>query len=199
MRHEAEVPIALEAPLRPFRPGDEEVVARLNDMASGGLVLTVWQQMETDGDPWAFGYRRQLERMNSGQVMVVCDPGDGVEAVLMGNPETEEPTDPLETEPEFRALVELENMVPGTWYLNVLATLPEARGKGHASRLLTVAEEIARAGGHDAISLIASDANDLALPLYQKFGYGERARRPMTKGAWDGPGSEWILMVKTLA
>lgn len=199
MIREAIVPIALSPPLRPFRPGDEAVVARLNDIASGGLVLTVWQQMVGDGDPWARGRARQLERMESGQVMVVCDPGDGVEAVLMGNPEAEEPADPMETEPEFRALVELENMVLGSWYLNVLATLPEARGKGHASRLMAVAEEIARAGGHGEISLIASDANELALPLYLKTGYEERARRPMTKGDWDGPGSEWILMVKPLS
>lgn len=199
MRREADVPISLEPPLRPFRSGDEEVVARLNDMASDGLVLTVWQQLAGDGDPWAFGHKRQIERMMSGQIMVVCDPGDGAEAVLMGNPISEEPADPMEADPEFRALVELENMVPRTWYLNVLATLPEARGKGHATRLIAIAEEIARAGGHDEISLIASDANDLALPLYRKTGYDERARRPMVKGGWDGPGSEWILMVKALA
>ena len=199
MRREAQVPVSLAPPLRPFRPGDEDVVARLNDMASGGLVLTVWAQLAKDGDAWAHGRKRQLERMESGQVMVVCDPGDGAEAVLMGNPLGAEPEDPSGIEPEFRALVELENMVRGTWYLNVIATLPEARGKGHGSRLLSVAEDIARTGDHDAVSLIASDANDLALPLYRKHGYGERARRPMTKGDWDGPGSEWILMVKDLA
>ena len=198
-RTEATVPVALSPPFRPFQPEDASVVARLNNMASHGLVLSVWQRhVGPDGDPWAHGSKRQIERMEDDQIMVVADPGNGPEAVLMGNPILEA-GDIEGMDPEWVALVELENLVVGAWYVNVLATLPEHRGKGHGAGLLRVADDIARAGGHALNSLIASDANPGALRLYERCGYAERARRPMVKGAWDGEGEEWILMTKPLA
>lgn len=197
---EAAVPIPLTPPLRPFRAEDAPAVARLNDMASMGLVLHVWTGLVgPDGDPWEHGRKRQIARMESGQTVVVVDQGRGVEAALIGSALAAEPEDPASVEPEFAALVELENLVLGSWYLNVIATMPEARRRGHARRLMAAAEAIARAGGHDRIALVASNANDEALPLYAFSGYTEVARRPMVKGSWDGPGSAWILMAKDLA
>ena len=48
------------------------------------------------------------------------------------------------------------------------------------------------------LALVVSDANAAAIRLYHRNGFLERAQRPMLKGDWDGPGQDWVLMVKPL-
>jgi ribosomal protein S18 acetylase RimI-like enzyme len=198
MLTEAACPIPVAPPLRPFRREDAAAVARLNNAASAGLLLTLWQEKAgAEGDPWEIGRLRQIGRMEGGQIMVVVDRGEGVEAALMGNPIGLEPLQPAEAG-IYRPILELQNLVLGSWYLNDLATVESARRQGLARRLLDKAETIARAGGHDLICLVVSDANAPARALYAAHGYTERARRPIFKGGWDGPGDDWILLTKPL-
>lgn len=191
--------LSLSPLLRPFDPDDANIVARLNDMASGGLLFSTWVKAAGDaGDPWEQGRLQQIDQMNSGWEMIVLDQGRGVEAVLMGQAH---PNDPVATEgvdPIWVPLVELENLVPGSWCLNVIATLPECRGRGHGAMLMDQAEALAREGGHHALALVVADANTDAIRLYHRNGFTEHARRLMVKGGWDGPGQDWVLMVKTL-
>ncbi|UWR21276.1 N-acetyltransferase [Sulfitobacter sp. S190] len=187
-------------PLRPFRPDDAYTVARLNDMASGGLLFNTWEKAAgEDGDSWEQGRLQQIEQVNSGWVVIVLDQGNGVEAVLMGQPHATDsvPTDGVD--PIWTPLMELENMVPGSWCLNVIATLPEFRGQGHAAVLMQQAEMLARDGHHPSLALVVADENVGAIRLYQKCGFSEFARRSMVKGDWDGPGEDWVLMVKPLS
>lgn len=189
----------MPVPLRPFHPDDADTVARLNDMASGGLLLSTWTKAAGDGgDPWEQGRLQQIDQMNSGWVMIVLDQGNGVEAVLMGQPHPDEPVNTEGIDPVWVPLVDLENLVPGSWCLNVIATLPECRGRGHGATLMAQAEALAREGGHGALALVVANANTDAIRLYHRNGFSEMARRPMVKGDWVGPGEDWILMVKPL-
>jgi ribosomal protein S18 acetylase RimI-like enzyme len=198
MLKEAACPIPLAPPLRPFRREDAAVVARLNNAASGGLHLYRWQEKAgAEGDPWEIGRLRQIGRMEAGQIMIVVDRGEGVEAVLLGNPIGLEPLE-LPEAGLYRSVLELQNLVLGSWYLNDVATVESARRQGLARRLLDTAEAIARAGRHDLICLVVSDANAPARALYAADGYTEGARRPIFKGGWDGPGNDWILLTKPL-
>lgn len=195
---EAACPILLAPPLRPFRREDAAVVARLNNAASGGLLLHHWQEKAgAQGDPWEIGRLRQIGRMEDGQTMVVVDRGEGVEAVLLGNPIGLEPIGLTEAG-IYLPVLELQNLVLGSWYLNDVATVESARRQGLARRLLDTAEAIARVGRHDLICLVVSDANAPARALYAAYGYTEMARRPILKGGWDGPGNDWILLTKPL-
>jgi ribosomal protein S18 acetylase RimI-like enzyme len=108
--------------------------------------------------------------------------------------------DPIEpgTPPIFVPLLELEALAPGSWYLNVLATYPQFRGKGCGSALLAHAEDVTRKAGRTTISLIAEDTHEDALRLYRSKGYTEVARRPLVKEDWPVDASEWILFVKPL-
>ena len=96
----------------------------------------------------------------------------------------------------FVPLQELENLAPGTWYVNVLATFPAHRGSGYGSRLLGFAEARARAAGRRGLSIIVDDGNTGALRLYRRAGYRETARRRMIKEDWVNPGTDWVLLVK---
>ncbi|MCV2873269.1 GNAT family N-acetyltransferase [Defluviimonas sp. WL0050] len=130
--------------------------------------------------------------------MIVIDRGDGIEAALLGY------SMPLEPEPTdafgdvARPLIELENEALGTWYLNAIATFPEARGRGHATCLLGLAEGLAHEAGNTTISLITSDTNAEARRLYQRHGYRVTDSRPIVQGSWNGDGTEWLLFVKEL-
>src|SRR3546814_13485288 len=75
----------------------------------------------------------------------------------------------------FRPLQELENLAPGTWYVNVLAVLPAFRNLGLGSGLLQRAEETARAGSLRGLSIIVSDSNGGARRLYERACYRARS------------------------
>lgn len=193
------IPIALNPPLRLFKPEDANTVARLNDMASGGLLFSTWTKAPgNNGDPWEQGRLQQIHQMNSGWTLIILDQGNGVEAVLMGQPHPAEPVPMEGIDPVWVPLVDLENLVPGAWCLNVIATLPECRGRGHGATLMDQAEAIAREGGHGVLALVVADANTDAIRLYHCNGFSEIARRPMVKREWAGPGQDWVLMVKPL-
>jgi ribosomal protein S18 acetylase RimI-like enzyme len=100
--------------------------------------------------------------------------------------------------PIFAALQELENQAPGTWYVNILATYPEHRGKGLATRLLGAAERLAAETRRTGLSLIVVDANAEARRLYARFGFRDAASRPMVKDGWEGRGEYWLLLTKPL-
>ncbi|MEM9096004.1 MAG: N-acetyltransferase, partial [Pseudomonadota bacterium] len=95
-----------------------------------------------------------------------------------------------------RPLIELENLAPNTWYVNVLATLPDHRGKGWGRKLLDVAEKIAAAQDLKDMSIIVADTNEDAWRLYTRVGYQEAARRPIVKTGWVSSGREWVLLIK---
>ena len=106
---------------------------------------------------------------------------------------------PANLSPIFHPMLELEALAPDALYVNVVAALPEARGRGHGTRLLQLADDIARAEGRPRLSLIVADANDGARRLYARTGYRPHASRPTLKAGRGGPGSAWLLLVKDLA
>jgi ribosomal protein S18 acetylase RimI-like enzyme len=98
--------------------------------------------------------------------------------------------------PMFVPLLELENLAPGTWYVNVVATRPDHRGRGHGTKLLAIAEQLAEEAASRALSIIVSDGNLAARRLYGRLGYKQIAARPMVKENWTHQGRNWMLLVK---
>jgi ribosomal protein S18 acetylase RimI-like enzyme len=186
----------LTPPLRQATVEDAPVLAELINQASEGLAHYAWTLMAAEGqDPWALGLERQAARASS---WVVVDEGQGAVAALRAvPPEAAGEADPG-MPPVFRPLVELEALAPDALYVNVLATLPQARGRGFGTMLLHHAERMARDAGRPRLSLIVADSNAGARRLYGRVGYREVAARPLVKAGWTGPGGEWLLMVTDL-
>ncbi len=191
--------IDLKPPIRRARPADAAALADFINFAGEGMPLYFWRQMARDGeDPWEIGRKRQAERLEAGTVFVI-DEGGGAIACLTGYPIPALPEPVGDDEPAmFRPLIELENLAPATWYVNVLAAYPAHRGRGFGATLLALAEDIARAQGLSAMSLIVAGGNTGARRLYQRTGYVETARRAIVKDGWDCASDEWVLMVKRL-
>jgi ribosomal protein S18 acetylase RimI-like enzyme len=193
----------LERPFRFATPDDARALAELVNIAGEGLPYYVWSGMTAPGqDPWDVG--RQRAARDSGSFSyrnaVVREAAGGVAAALIGYPLDDDPppADYGTMPPMFVPLQQLEDQVPGTWYINVLATYPPFRGRGYGTELLAIAEQLARSTSRTGLSLIVSDGNPGAIRLYRRSAFVEAGRRPMIKDAWDGPGREWILMTRML-
>jgi len=192
--------VDLQAPFRRAAPADARVLAELVNFASEGMAYYVWSKLAGPGmDAWAVGSERA--RRDTGAFSyrnaVVADEGSRVVAGLVSYPLPERPEPIPESMPAmFVPLQELENLAPGSWYVNVLAADPEQRGKGYGTALLAIAEALAAEAGKAALSIIVSDSNVGARRLYERCGYADVARRHKVKEAWDNPGTNWVLLVK---
>lgn len=188
---------------RPATPEDAPAMTQLANFAGEGMPLYVWTQLAgAGGSPWETGRERAIreEGAFSYRNTVVREESGTVVAALIGYalPDEPEPANYDEMPAMFVPLQQLEDLVPGTWYINVLAAHAEHRGKGYGSGLLAEAERLAAREGCHGLSLIVSDANDGARRLYTRHGYRELATRPMVKEDWKNAGENWILLCKEL-
>lgn len=193
----------LQPPFRAATPDDAHAMTEIVNMAGEGLPVYLWSKTATgDETPWDIG--RQRAQRESGAFSyrntVVAEDAGRVVAGLIGYalPEVPEPIDYDEMPPMFVPMQELENLAPNTWYVNVLATYPEYRGKGFGAKLLAIAEQLAAEAGCEGMSIMVSDANTGARRLYERQGYVETASRPIVKESWENDGENWVLLVKTL-
>ena len=173
---------------------DAAVLRRVFEEASHGLAQYFWDISlagETDRD------RAILDRMSRRiadpatrfRVCEICGvPAGGV----LSYEKDETPEDPGDCGPLMRALIEAENDLTGTHYINALAVFPEFRRRGIARALI---EDVA-AGAWQPLSLIAADVNADALRLYDATGFETVRRHPMAKEGWDGAGEAWLSMTR---
>lgn len=195
--------IELQTPYRPAMADDATALAELANMAGEGMPLYLWSGMAESGQsPWDVGRERARRETGSFSYRnaVVLEHGEDVAACLIGYPLEDDPApaDYSDMPPMFVPLQQLEDMAPGTWYVNVLATYPEHRGRGFGRGLLDVAEAMAAHHNKSGLSIIVSDANTGARRLYERQGYIERAKRSMVKENWRNRGANWVLLTKEL-
>lgn len=188
--------------IREARASDAAHLVRFINMAADDLPLHFWRKtVGPEGDPWALGAERAARDTGnfSYRNAWLAEVDGAIAACLLGYPaDAPGPIDP-DTPAIFVPLLELEALAPGSWYLNVLATYDDFRGRGLGSALLAHAETVAARAGHEVISLIAADTHRDALRLYRAKGYAEIARRPVAKDDWLVDANEWILFTKRLA
>jgi ribosomal protein S18 acetylase RimI-like enzyme len=194
------VATTVTSPFRPATVDDAPVLAELVNYAGEGLPLYLWAQLAEPGETaWEVGRRRAAreEGSFSHRNATVIEHHGECAGCLIGYGIPDEP-EPIQSDMPamFVPLQELENLAPGTWYVNVLAVLPRFRGMGLGTRLLHRAEEIARALGRRGLSVIVSDANTGARRVYERCGYREAATRPMIKDGWRNDGRNWVLLKK---
>lgn len=180
---------------------DADAMVELVNFAGEGLPVYLWGRMAEPGESaWDVG-RARARREEGGfswRNTVVRELDGRVAACLIGYPlaDSPEPVDYAELPPMFVPLQELEDLAPGTWYVNVLATFPDHRGRGFGRSLLNIAVRLAQNTRRHGLSIIVADSNAGARRLYEREGYREHARRPMVKEGFEHPGTEWILMTR---
>lgn len=188
--------------IRSGRREDANLLAELVNHAGEGLPLYLWGKLAGAGETaWDVGRRRAArdEGSFSYRNASIVEAEGAAAGCLIGYivPDQPEPIPP-DLPAMFVPLQELENLAPSTWYVNVLAVLPQHRGKGLGTTLLALADDTGRKLGKRGMSVIVSDANMGARRLYERCGYSESARRGMVKDGWTNPGREWVLLTKAL-
>jgi ribosomal protein S18 acetylase RimI-like enzyme len=187
--------------IRPATIDDAAALAQLVNMAGEGLPFYLWSKMTQAGeDPWSVGASRarREEGSFSYRNAAVVESAGLVAACLIGYPLPDEPEAIDANMPAmFVPMQQLENLAPGTWYVNVLASYPQYRNQGLGIALLKHAETLADASGAKRdLSVIVADNNAGARRLYERMGYRQVADRPMVKESWQSPGSAWVLLTK---
>jgi ribosomal protein S18 acetylase RimI-like enzyme len=175
-------PIGLQPPLRRATRRDALALAELTDYAGHGIPGYLWSRSAEEGQPSIeVGIERVLrERANfSYRNAVVAEVDGRVAAMMLAYRLPEQSEVNLEELPDLlRPLEELEQKVPGTFYINILAAYPEYRGQGLGTTLLEAARALASEAGCNELSLEVFEQNEDAVRLYERHGYREIARLP---------------------
>jgi ribosomal protein S18 acetylase RimI-like enzyme len=192
--------------IRPARPADATHLACFVDMASEGLALHLWETMRKPGQTlFEVGRSRAMREEGSFSYRNghVAELDGNVAGALVGyriaevhDPNYRRGGDPnTPALPGFiQPLVELESMVPGHWYVNILATYPEYRGQGIGGALLAQAEVLAT--GARGMAVVVASENTAARGLYESAGYRQMATRPLVGLPGPHRGGDWVLMTK---
>jgi ribosomal-protein-alanine N-acetyltransferase len=98
-----------------------------------------------------------------------------------------------------RDALALGRTVAGEAELLTLATLPDARRRGHARRRLAAFEAEAAARGAEAVFLEVAADNAPAVALYLASGYVEAGRRRAYYRRVRGPAADALIMRKPLS
>ncbi len=188
--------------IREAMASDADHLVHFINLAADDLPLHFWKKaVGPGGDAQAYGRVRAARETGSFSFRNAwfAEVEGAVAACLLGYPAEDMPgpIDP-DTPAIFVPLIQLEALAPGSWYLNVLATYDQHRGKGCGSALLAHAEDVALRMGRKAISLIAADTHLDARRLYAGKGFCEVARRAVVKDDWQVDATEWILLVKAV-
>jgi len=195
--------VALDPPFRCATPADASALAELANMAGEGMPLHLWARMAGPGDtPWDLGRARARGAHGSfsHRNAVVAEVDGQVVASLVGYrlPDAPRAID-LNTKPAMLVpMQQLENLAPGTFYVNFLATRPADRRQGYGARLLSIADRMVSGTDASGLSIIVADGNENARRFYEKCGYSSAAARPMVKEDWENPGENWLLLTKAL-
>ncbi len=182
---------------------DAPKLAELMNIAGEGIPAYLWERMAgPDEDVMTFGARRVAGTEGAfsytNAYIAACD--DTIVGMLLGYrlPDPYE-TGPLDAIPSVvQPLVELESRVPGSWYVNAVATESAQRGQGVGRRLMELAEQLADASNSDALSLIVAEENAGARQLYERLGYRNIARQPIVPFPRCPHTGDWVLMKKEI-
>ena len=175
-------PIGLQPPLRRATRRDALALAELTDYAGHGIPGYLWSRSAEEGQPpIEVGIERILrEEANfSYRNAVVAEVDGRVAAALLAYRLPEHSDVNLDELPDLlRPLEELEQKVPGTFYINILAAYPEYRGQGLGTTLLEAAHTLASEACCNELSLEVFEQNEGAVRLYERNGFREIARLP---------------------
>lgn len=193
---------AADVNLRSGVLSDAARLAELVNYAGEGMPLYLWASMAGEGETaWEVGVARASRETGgfSYRNATVADRDGEPVAALIGYEIDAEPEPvPDDIPAMFRPLLELENLAPDTWYVNVLATVPSVRGQGIGGQLLDEADRLGRSAGRRGMSVIVANTNVGARRLYERHGYAERASRAMVKEGWAHDATHWVLLTKAL-
>src|SRR5262245_32780635 len=170
--------------IAPAEKIDAAGLAVLADIAGHGLPSWLWHRAkEKDGyhSVMEVGRERVLsdDHVLSHRSMVAAKVNGELAGMLLdyrlNEPNSE--VDIAESGPIIGPLLKLENRVPRSWYVNMLAVFRQFRGQGIGRKLLDESAKRAIGAGCRDMSIIVEDDNP-ARRLYEAFGFESIGTEP---------------------
>ena len=161
---------------------DCRALAKLALMAGEGIPAFFWAQSQQPGqdiiDVGATNLTSETENFSYRNAHVAIIGGEIAGMLLAYRLPEADAAENLDELPEFiRPLVELEQCVPGSFYINMVATFPAHRNRSVGSALMGMVDQLAIKAGCDEISIEVFEQNEGALRLYKRLGYTQKATR----------------------
>lgn len=191
----------MKTTIRNARKEDAPKLAGLMNWAGEGIPAYLWERMADPGENVMTYGAHRVAREEGGfsyKNVHVAECDGAIAGMLLGY----RLDDPYETGPMdeipavVRVLIELEALVPGSWYVNAVATDSAYRGLGLGHQLMEKAEQLANDSHSQTLSLIVAEQNALARRLYEKLGNQAYARRPIVPFPGCPHDGDWLLMTK---
>jgi ribosomal protein S18 acetylase RimI-like enzyme len=178
-------------------------LAFLTNLAGEGIPEYLWREMAGSdeipldigaarvvGETGGFSYKNARVCVRNGEVLGMI--------ISYRLPDPYDIGDISEYPEIVRPLILLEAKVPGSWYINAIATFERFRGMGVAKKLMQDTENQARRQNCRQVSLIVANENDLAKQLYEYLDYKEVSSVPVIPYSGCMHGGQWSLMIKEL-
>jgi len=193
-----------EPTFRQATPADALALAELMDQAGQGIPAWLWAQDAAEGQSAldvGMARARRSEGAFSYPNATVLEYAGQVAGMLLAYAQPAEMNvdEELDGVPEFLvSLVELECLVPGSFYINAIAVYPQYRSMGLGALLMAESERLAVAHASQTLSLIVFDDNQGAVRFYRYLGFEVAAHRPLVGHESHSHTGRALLMTRTL-
>ena len=187
--------------IRPATKQDSRAIAELALLAGEGIPAFFWQQSQQPGedliDVGARNALSETENFSYRNVHLAVINSTVAGMMLAYRLPTAEEAEDLTEFPDFiRPLIELEQSVPDSYYINMLAAYPSFRNQGIGTTLMQTVDKLARRAGCSLSSLEVFEQNEGALRLYHKLGYRIIDERPVIEHPSHPYSGNIALMVR---
>ncbi len=188
--------------LRKAQIEDCHAIAELAQIAGDGIPGYFWADSQQPGQTLeATGaelLKSETANFSYRNALVACIDGE-VAGMLLAYRLPADNEEDLFNYPEFvRPLIELEQCVGESFYINMIATFERFRGRGVGSALMAEADRLAGLAHCDLLSIAVFAHNTDALRLYQGLGYEKIEQRAVIACDYH-PASEVLLLTKPIA
>jgi ribosomal protein S18 acetylase RimI-like enzyme len=178
-------------------------IAELAMMAGEGIPAYFWAQTQLAGENiYQSGARNactETDNFSYRNAYLAIEYDEVCGMLLAYRLTTPEAGHDIEEYPEFiRPLIELEQQVPDSFYINMLATYPQYRHRGIGEALMKYAEQLAQEADCDLLSLVVFGENRGACKLYQRLDYEIADKRKVIPHPCHGHTGDILLMTKSV-
>jgi len=183
---------------------DCKSIAELALMAGDGITAYFWEQFNKENqeiiDVGANNLMSETENFSYRNVTIAEIDSNVVGMLLAYKLPSSSYDENLNDYPEFfRPMIELELCVPNSYYLNMLATYPNFRGKSVGLNLLSTVSASAINAGCELVSIEVFEQNLEALRLYQRLGYKIVEKRKIKPHSCHPYTGGILLLTKNMA
>ncbi len=178
-------------------------IAELALIAGEGIPAYFWKGSQKPGqeieDAGAENLASEIKNFSYRNTHVAV-VNDSIAGMLLAYRLPDDDNEDLDELPEFiRPCIELEQCVPGSFYINMLATFPEYRNQSIGTQLMAIVDNLAREVGCDQTSIQVFGQNQGALRLYQRLGYNIVEKRPVIPHSCHPYTGEIMLLTRAVA